>query len=530
MQILGRNFFLLVSILFLLNIYFIKAETNISGFVYNDTNKNGVFDQGEQGIENICVSNQREVVLTDENGKFSLPLIPNNTVFITKPAGFNLPLDNNNLPQFYYIYSPHGSPAGFKFEGLTQDSKPPDTLFFPLYATEYHASFKTIITGDPQQRDSTEVNYFRDDVVTEMIDTDACFYMALGDIAADNLSIYQQYNDVVSQLGIPIYSVPGNHDENYRAKNDTNALDTFKRIYGPEYYSFNYGKVHFIVLDIVDYAGWNSDKNSQGSYRGYLKEDQLTWLKNDLAFVPEDNLIVLSMHIPIYTAYSLSENMNLVNRDALFKILNDRRHLLALSGHLHLIENLKFESTIGWNSAFPFISLNLGAGCGAWWSGPKDERGIPVSYCMDGSPNGYYVFTFEGNAFNQHFYPAGMRPDYQMRISNPDKPVKRDSLVNTQIIVNVFNADYETEVYCQVDGSDRKNMTRKSMKDPFMIDYFNNNKNKFPYWVTDVENTDHIWVATLPANLLLGQHLIKVSAIDGSNNIYSGIKLFEVQK
>ena len=219
---------MLVSILFLLNIYFIKAEINISGFVYNDTNKNGVFDQGEQGIENICVSNQREVVLTDENGKFSLPLIPNNTVFITKPAGFNLPLDNNNLPQFYYIYSPHGSPAGFKFEGLTPDSKPPDTLFFPLYATEYHASFKTIITGDPQQRDSTEVNYFRDDVVTEMIDTDACFYMALGDIAADNLSIYQQYNDVVSQLGIPIYSVPGNHDENYRAKNDTNALDTFK--------------------------------------------------------------------------------------------------------------------------------------------------------------------------------------------------------------------------------------------------------------------------------------------------------------
>jgi hypothetical protein len=524
------RYFICVSILFFSLFNQIIANETISGIVFNDLNKNSRMDKGEKGIADVIVSNQRDVVVTSENGGFTLPLIDGQAIFITKPAGYEFPLTKYNIPQFSYTYNKQGSPSGLKYEGLRPNSEVPDPLYFPLYKDEYRESFKVLITGDPQQRDSTEVNYFRDDVVADMFGKDARFYMALGDIAADNLSIYQHYNDVVAQLDVPVYNVPGNHDENYQVKDDTHSLDTFKRIYGPEYYSFNYGKVHFIVLDIVEYTGWDSTSNRHGPYRGYLHDDQLTWLKNDLIHVPDDHLIVLTMHIPFYTEYSKSEDVNLVNREELFKILESRKHLLALSGHLHIIENLKLNQTSGWNSTTPLYSMNVGAGCGAWWSGPKDERGIPLSYCMDGAPNGYYIISFEGNSFNHHFYPASQCADFQMRISYPNEPVPVDSLPKTQIVVNVFNADSETEVYCQIDDSDRILMMRKRMKDPFMISYFKNNREDFPSWVTDVAETDHIWVSDLPENLDIGQHSVKVSAIDGLNNIYSEVKIFEVRK
>ena len=508
----------------------LMAKESISGVVFNDLNKNNVLDTGEKGVARVVVSNQRDVVLTDDNGKFTLPLIDGRAIFVTKPAGYAVPVNEDNIPQFSYTYSLDGSPSGLKFDGLNPNSEIPDKLYFPLYKDEYRESFNVIFTGDPQQRDSTEVNYYRDDVVADMFGKDARFYLALGDIAGDNLSIFNHYNDVVGQLGIPVYNVPGNHDENYRVKDDTHALDTFKHIYGPEYYSFNYGKVHFIALDIVEYLGWDSTGNKHGPYRGYLHDDQLTWIKNDLQYVPDDNLIVLTMHIPIHTEYSTSDNMILVNRDKLFEILQSRKHLLALSGHLHDIENLKLNQKCGWNAETPFYSMNLGAGCGAWWSGPKDERGIPLSYCMDGSPNGYYIFSFDGNTFNHHFYPASQSEDYQIRISCPNEAVAVDSLSNTQIVVNVFNADSETEVYCQIDGSNRTLMMRKRMRDPFMVDYFNNNRKDFPWWVNDVEVTNHMWIANLPGNLDTGQHSIKISAIDGFNNIYSTVKIFEVEK
>ena len=520
-------YFILLFLILITKSQLIADET-ISGIVFNDVNKNNVMDNGEKGIAKVVVSNQRDVVITDDEGAFTLPLIDSRAVFVTKPAGYALPLNDDNIPQFSFTYCPKGSPVGLNFEGLSPTSELPGKLYFPLYEDEYQESFKVLIIGDPQQHDSTEVNYFRDDVIAEMIGKDAIFYMALGDVAADNLGIYDHYNDVVGQLGIPAYNVPGNHDENYHVKDDTHALDTFKRVYGPEYYSFNYGKVHFIVLDIVEYAGWDSIGNKHGPYRGYLHADQLTWIKNDLTFVPEGHLVVITMHIPIHTEYSTSDNVILVNRNELFKILESRKHLLALSGHLHIIENIKLNQNCGWNSTIPFCSMNVGAGCGAWWSGPKDERGIPLSYCMDGAPNGYYVLSFEGNTFNHHFYPASQSADYQMRISCPDKKVQRDSLANTQIVVNVFNADSETEVYCQIDDSNRIQMMRKRMKDPFMVDYLNNNKKDFPRWVTDVKETDHIWVTNLPGDLDTGQHTIKISAIDGLNNIYSQVKIFDV--
>jgi hypothetical protein len=525
-MISSRN---LVLILLFLSISFVQAQNQfVQGIVYEDKNKNGTQDQSESGIPEVLVSNQIQVVKTDKDGRYKLPARDDMTVFICKPAHYDLPKNENHIPQFYYKHQPEGSPGRLKFAGIKPTGTLPKSVNFALYKSKRKDQFRAIIVGDPQSRDSTEVGFFRDDVVAEMYGTDAEFYLALGDIAFNNLNIYYQYNQVVGKLGLPAYNVHGNHDMNFDVPDDHYAAETFKRIYGPTDYSFDYGDVHFIVMDNIEYNGWNTEENKKGGYRGYLSQQQLTWLKNDLAHIPEDNLIVISTHIPIVTTRSDGASINVVNREELFDVFRDRKHMLALSAHMHYIEHLRFNEAMDWLGKGTFYSINAGAGCGAWWSGPKDERGIPESYCLDGTPNGFYIFTFNGNQFNYEYIPSKFRRTHQMRISFPVGMVPSDSIAGKEIIVNIFNADPGTSVTCQLDDHQPLSMKQHRMSDPFIIQYVSQREH-FPDWIDKpVENT-HIWTLPLPQNLSTGTHTIKINAVDAKGNKYAGFSIFNVE-
>ena len=293
----------------------------------------------EPGVAGVLVSNQRDVVQTDDQGRYRLPVMSRMIIFITKPSGYSLPLNKNQQPQFYYIHQPLGSPKNLQFAGVGPTGALPESVDFALNKSDHKENFEAIIVGDPQPRDSTELGYFRDDIVTEMYGRVANFYIAYGDIAFDDLSLYEEYNQIVGKLGLPSYNVHGNHDMNYDVPHDSLAGETFKRYFGPADYSFNYGKVHFVVLDNVRYNGWDSDKNTNGSYAGYLNQRQLNWLEEDLKNTPQDYLVVINTHIPIKSPLSDAASINLTNRTALFSILEKRSHLLALSAHMHYIDH-----------------------------------------------------------------------------------------------------------------------------------------------------------------------------------------------
>jgi len=505
------------------------AQTSmVQGFVFEDKNGNRIKDNGEAGIADVMVSNQQEVVITDKFGKYSLPAYEEMIVFITKPSGYRIPVNEKNLPQFFYIHQPNGSPSGLKYEGIKPTGALPASVDFALYSSDEDLNFSAIISGDPQPRDSMEVGYFRDDIVATMMEYPAEFYLALGDIAFDNLNIYGMYNQVVSKLGIPAYNVHGNHDMNYLADSDRYAAETFKRIFGPPDYSFNYGRVHFIILDDVEYKGWNPEKNRSGGYRGFLNERQLQWLKNDLAWIPDDYLIAISTHIPIVTSESDGESVNVVNRDRLFEILKNRKHLLSLSAHMHFIEHRQFSQQDGWLGANSFYSINAGASCGAWWSGPKDERGIPESFCLDGSPNGFYIINFEGHNYNYRFIPAKVRESTQMRLTFPTGTISRKVLTGKEILVNIFNADPAANVSYRIDESVSKSMEQKTMQDPFVTEYLEN-RPAFPDWINEAVTHTHMWKAQLPADLLPGAHKLTVTARDSRNNILTGTWIFNIE-
>jgi len=524
-----KKIFILLSVLVLTLIpsLMFGGET-ISGIVFDDSNKNGILDANEIGIKGVPVSNQLEVVLTNDDGEYILPVRDRMIVFVSKPSGYDLPLDELNLPQFYYIHSPEGSPDSLRFSGVKPTGNLPKKINFPLIKTKEQIAFNVLIVGDPQPYDSIQVGYFRDDIITKMVGKKVSFYMAMGDISGDNLNTYKQYNAAVSQLEMPAYNVPGNHDMNYRVDSDDNSMETFTNTYGPPTYSFNYGKVHFIILDDVEYFGWNSEKNRHGGYQGFVNKQQLKWLENDLKYVPEDYLILLATHIPIVTIHTDSKAENIVNRKKLFDILSERKHLLAISGHLHYLEHFDFDKNMGWKGKAKFPSINVGAACGAWWSGPKTPLGIPQSFCMDGSPNGFFIFEFEGNKFNQRFIPAKYDENYQMRFTSPIGTIKQTVLDTTQIIVNIFNADPTSDVYCKIDNGNWTVLTNPSIKDPFMLDYIEQNREVIPRWA-NVVTTDHVWKTQLPKELEKGTHTIKVIAKDKMGNSYSGVQIFEIE-
>ena len=82
-----------------------------SGTVFEDLNRNGVRDENEPGLPNVLVSNQREVVPTDADGSWTLPLRDETIFFVIKPSGWSTPHNDHRLPQFFYNHKPAGSPA-----------------------------------------------------------------------------------------------------------------------------------------------------------------------------------------------------------------------------------------------------------------------------------------------------------------------------------------------------------------------------------------------------------------------------------
>src|SRR5258708_38856910 len=76
---------------------------------------------GDRGIAGVLVSNGRDVVKTDGNGRYALPVDDETIIFVIKPSGYAVPVERGvMLPRFYYIHQPKGTPAhlGLRYRGI----------------------------------------------------------------------------------------------------------------------------------------------------------------------------------------------------------------------------------------------------------------------------------------------------------------------------------------------------------------------------------------------------------------------------
>jgi hypothetical protein len=173
--LIGTNaqFYLGLIVILAATPFNLEGKKTAKGIVFEDTNHNGILDKGEKGIPGVVVSNQYDVAQTDKKGHFRLPISKETIIFITKPTGYDVPLDNNNFPRFYYIHQPKGSPPGLKYKGIPPTGKRPRSIHFPLIKGKTGNSFNVIVMGDPQTATPEELAYYRDDVAAGLIGTNA---------------------------------------------------------------------------------------------------------------------------------------------------------------------------------------------------------------------------------------------------------------------------------------------------------------------------------------------------------------------
>lgn len=491
-----RGFALVVSLLG--NVA--NAADWAQGHVFHDANRNEQFDAAESALPGVRVSNGRDIVTTDAAGKWRLEVTDDDVIFVIKPSGWMTPVTEDQLPRFYYIHKPNGSPES-KYPGVSPTGPLPEQIDFPLYPQAEPDRFKVVFFGDPQPRDQKELDYIAHDVVEELIGTDARFGVTLGDILFDDLSLFDNYNATIGLIGVPWYNVIGNHDLNMDAANDRYSDETFHRFFGPNYYSFDYGKVHFIVLDNVEWLGPGE------SYRGGLDAAQIQFVANDLRSVPKGQLVVLSMHIPLG---------NVGNRHELYRLIEDRPYSLSLSGHTHWQAHQFIGEEDGWMGKRPHHHIVNVTVSGSWWKGFKDETGIPHTTMRDGAPNGYSVLTFDGHEATFDFKAARQPASYQMSIMAPEE-VEVGKLMETELYVNVFAGSEKSEVRFRFRGAtDWVGMTATQGHDPNYVQTRVREQEIAPNEpaLNAPETSYHLWKAPLPEVAKPGVYVIEVETHD----------------
>jgi hypothetical protein len=484
-----------------------SGET-IQGLVFNDLNGDSSHQPGEPGIANVLVSNGLDVVRTDANGRYEIGVRADMDLTVVQPAGWQVPVDLRMVPQFAYTHKPGGTPEPLRFGGLPDTGPAPSQVNFPLRArSNPDNDFTCAAIGDSQTYSNSELSQFRDSAIADLVRMDLgsndCL-VYLGDVVGDDLEVLERLLEVGSAVGVPQWMALGNHDIDFDASSDAHSSDSWRRIYGPNYYAFETGQVTFIVLDNIIYPCGEEELRLPGRefcvdsdrpvYNVRVHDTQLQWLENLLQHTPEDRLIVMAHHGPMLSFYASGSFQHQDDATAQIHALVAGREALSLSGHLHTLENIApGESFEGWQQALgveraPFRHIVAGAASGHWWQGDLGMDGDAMALQRMGAPKGLLMIDFQGSEYQEHYVGSRIDPrrgqwvDFNTpafrewfdilqawrslpaRERNPVPPVSINDLPDTRILTpdelsqgvfitaNVWNGSRETQVNARING------------------------------------------------------------------------------
>ncbi len=501
------------------------AQDMVHGIVYNDLNNNGKKERKEPGVYHVAVTNGIEVTLTDAKGRYSLPANKDMIVSVIKPSGFAVPTTADQQPLFYYTHKPEGSPES-EDVWVQPTGRLPKSLDFPLLVQKESSDFSVLLFGDPQPDTAEDLVSFDKAIVSELLHTDkAVLGISLGDLGIKK--VWADYIKVVGKIGVPWYNVLGNHDLN-KTDRDELSDETFEHYFGPANYAFNYGNAHFIMLDDVLYP----DPRDGKGYLGGFREDILTFVENDLKYVPKDKLIVLGFHIPIYEFEPGPDHFRKGDVQRLFDLLKGYDHTLSISGHTHSHNHHFFTEDEGWPNKGFHHHYNPGATSGSVYKGPMDSYGTPSSIMRDGTPKGYAFLNISGNTYEYEFVPSGDN-NAKMSIHIP-KIVPQTKKYRGELVVNFYQGSPRDTVEYRVDHGEWTQLPLTPRFDKFLqdLDYEWDHAEELPWGIrlaTPLPSS-HIWSAQMPSNFTLGEHTLQVRATDWLDRMYTSEASFIIVK
>ncbi|MGH8500842.1 MAG: metallophosphoesterase family protein, partial [Methylococcales bacterium] len=301
-----------------------------------------------------------------------------------------MPTSETGLPDFWVDVHSERANQGIQFALRKNSDK-------PKKKESTNNKLDLLIFGDPQPKNSQDVGYYEKDIVQPLIgNAQASLGISLGDIVHSNLTLFPAMNKVTRRLETPWLHVAGNHDRDHTALSDEHSLATFSQYYGPDTFAREESGVSVVVLDDVVHE---PDSGVPAKYVGGLRETQFQFLQQYLSSLPKTRRVILAMHIPVFDADVSPEKDTFrdADRQRLYSLLSDFDHALLLTGHVHTQRHFFHDAKHGWKGKAPLHEYNVGAACGAFWSGVKDAAGIPESAMQDGTPNGYARLSWPEN-------------------------------------------------------------------------------------------------------------------------------------
>lgn len=224
-----------------------------------------------------------------------------------------------------------------------------------------------------------------------------------GDLVFDVLEVdraaadqqFDLFEQAISAVSVPVFHTLGNHDcFGVYEKSGVSADDPlfgkqyFLQRFGLEraYYSFDHEGWHFVVLDTIGIDGRH--------YRGWIDEEQIAWLDDDLAAASKPTVVI--GHMPLFSNYIewkrgtteiIPPFVSVVNAHQVAKVLVEHPVKLVLAGHLHVNEVFLYKG---------IEFANVGAVSGNWWKGLRD-----------GFEEGYAVLEFRGDEVSWRYVDYG---------------------------------------------------------------------------------------------------------------------------
>lgn len=290
-----------------------------------------------------------------------------------------------------------------------------------LSIQSYCRNLRIAFVGDPQVDNQVELDYARKSIYNELMQRkDLDMILFLGDLVNDDASLLAPSKSLLDSLPCPWFSVPGNHDrDRYKEKGRIRDLQTWKSVIGAEDTTFVKNNVRFILMNNVREVG-------KGNYEGGFREEQKHFLDSVISATPARLKIILCAHIPF---------IHMEGKDTLGNILGRHPSVFLVSGHTHTVRRGMIQ--LGDNS---FEELTVGASCGTWWRGTKDEFGVPYALQNCGSPRGYFTADIKAKRICLS-YKAVQREDYASAF------VCRGEEGSRRLFINVFGGSLAGNLY-----------------------------------------------------------------------------------
>lgn len=368
----------------------------------------GVVYCGDEPVQGAQVSDGVNVTRTDENGWYYLASAKEcGHVFVCNPKGYKY-TRKAKYPEFYKKVDTERPSAVEQadFE-LERDEATDHTI---LFLADIQMCGRN---EDIRQYEEHAVGDINTSISNARKQGKDVYVITLGDQSYN--TYWHSYN-----IGIPeihesmnlldpdaIFNCMGNHDNNPKIADDWAASADYREQWGPTYYSFNIGEIHYVVLDNIEFT----NAECKNTFECNITTNVIKWLRKDLANVSMDTPVVVCMHAPLFyrpqcskpnvpdpTKYRYNYGSQFYNSVKGFKDVR------VFTGHAHTNYTVSYLN---------MTEYNVGAiGGNLWWTGYFVNGN---SVCTDGSPGGYRVLDTSGKELKTYYKCIGFDNGYQFR-------------------------------------------------------------------------------------------------------------------